>query len=200
MMPLLLFDRSRLVKISGNIKTSTNGEKMETITIRLLRSHIKKAVSGISINASFNSDPKLRYFTHSFRRALFKNYLMINAIHIIVQAIQVIVVSIFLDFKADFTNLTSIESDILPHRVICILFSNNMRQQNIDIYQCTLPSQYRIGRTFIILICYMIIIICCNIICLIRSVYSSDSRSQRQNVWLPYCPVQSVVQLDDVQP
>ncbi|CAF0930241.1 unnamed protein product [Rotaria sordida] len=97
------------------------------------------------------------------------------------------------------TDLTFIESGILPNRVICLLFSNNMGQQNIDIYQCTLPSQYRIGRTFILLICYKIIIICCNIICLIQSIRSFVSRSKRQKVWHPYCHAQSVIPLDNVQ-
>ncbi len=172
--------------------------------IRLLRFHLEKETSNISsndaiTNASSNRDPKPRFFTHSFGRTLFKNYLIVNAIHIIVQVIQVIVASTFLDFKADFTNLVSVKSDILPHRVICILFSNNMGQQNIDIYQCTLPSQYRIGRTFTVIICYMIIIICCNTICFIRSVYNFTSRSQKQKTWLPYCHAQSVIQFDNAQ-
>lgn len=204
MVPLLLFDRSRLVKLCDNVKVSIDGEQMEMITARLLRSHLEEAISDISTNNTFtnvcsNGNPTPRVFTHSFGKTVFKNYLITNTIHIIVQVIQVIAVSILLNLKADLTDLSFIESGILPQRTICLIFSNNMGQQNTDIYQCTLSSQYRIGRTFILLICYTIIIICCNIICLIQSIRSFVSRSRREKLWLPYCHAQCVIQLDDVQ-
>ena len=158
-MPLLLFDRSQLVKLCNNLKMSASGEEMEMILVRLLRSHLEEVKADIPTNNTItnaypNGNQKPRFFTHSFGKTLFKNYLITNAIHIIVQVIQVIVISIFLKLKVNMTDLSFIESDILPYRVICVLFSNNMGQQNIEIYQCTLPSQYRIGRTFILLICY----------------------------------------------
>ena len=204
MIPLLVFDHSRLTKIFNIIKSPHDVEKIEMTTIRLLRSHFEKATSYISISnqltsVSRNNDSKPRYVTYSFGRSLFKTYIMTNTIHTIIQIIQIIILSIFLDFKIDLTSSFSIESGILPYRVICILFSHNIGEQNIDIYQCTLPLQYRIGRMFTILIIYMIVITFCNVICLLRSLFSLISTSYRQKIWLPYCNAQSIIHLDDIQ-
>jgi hypothetical protein len=202
--PMLVFDQSQLVKTCNYIITSTESANLEIAGIRLLRGHLERPTSNVYTaceitNASCNSDPTPRFFTHSFGKTLFKRYLIINTIYTIIEIVQLILVCIFLNFRGELTNWASIESDILPYRVICILFSNNMGQENIDIYQCTLPLQYRIGRTFIALICCMIIIAFCNVICLIRSIYTYSSLNQRRTIWIPYYQAQSAIPFNITQ-
>jgi hypothetical protein len=89
---------------------------METAAIRVLRAHLERATSNISTNREVtNTDSAPRFFTYSFGTTLFKRYLIINTTHITIEVIQVIVISIFLNFKAESQNLASIESHILPH-------------------------------------------------------------------------------------
>jgi hypothetical protein len=203
MIPLFIFDRSRLSKASHYIVSSNVTDLIELSKIRLLRAYLETETCNIVTNGEVRNvpstdDPTPRFLTHSFGKTLFKRYMIMNAIYSITQLMQVVIIYAVLHLKVDST-VSSIESDILPHRVLCVLFSNNMGQQNIDLYQCTLPSQYRILRTFIVLIGYLIIATVCNIICLIQSVYVYCSSSQRQRVWIPYYHAQCVIPFNIIQ-
>jgi len=199
MFPLVLLDRSQLKQTCNCVITSFPTANHKIRVIRLFRSFLEKIIESISGNdkASRDMNPTPRYLTHSLGKKLFKTYIISNLLHTTILTTEVILGFASLSLKMDPLNWPSVDSNVFPYRVLCLLNIGSLGQENLDIFQCTLPYQYTIIHILVYLLFYMIMMIFFNIIHLIISLYVYWNKSYRRSEWIHYFDSQISNQFDN---
>ncbi len=136
MFPLVLFDRSQLKQICNLVIISFPTANHKIGAIRLFRAFFEKIIENISENDNVSRDMNLtpRYSTHSLGKKLFKTYIISNLLHTTILTTELIFGFVSFGLKIDPSNWPSVESNVFPYRVLCLLNIGTLGQENLDIF------------------------------------------------------------------
>jgi hypothetical protein len=112
-------------------------------------------------------------------------------LHTIILIAELILGFFSLGLRIDPSNWTSVESNIFPYRILCLINIGYLGQENLEIFQCTLLYQYTIV--------HMVIMIFFNIIYLVRCLYIYKNKTSRRREWIRYFDSQISTRFDMAQ-